>query len=149
MGCSGDGPSHSNAINMLNKKSFAIDDAGDHSTTKLTKFYPFLTTYPPRVNNCGHFTNYIPFADMTKRGLSTDHLPSSYCPRSYWMTPGDHGAIKLLLDAKVPAVVNGMLLQRARAVGSKGGGGGRLPPPDFGRYFYPISGGGKRLFQTH
>jgi hypothetical protein len=26
------------------------------------------------------------------------------------MTPGDHGAIKLLLDAKVPAAVNGMLL---------------------------------------
>jgi hypothetical protein len=43
------------------------------------------------------------------------------------MTPGDHGAIKLLLDAKVPAVVNGMLLQRARAVGSKGGGGGDYP----------------------
>ena len=55
MGRSGDGPSHNNAINMLNKKSFAIDDASDHSTTTWTKFYPMLT-YPPRVANCGHFT---------------------------------------------------------------------------------------------
>ena len=58
MGCSGDGPSHNNAINMLNKKSFAIDDARDHSTTTWTKFYPILTTDLSRVDNCGHFIYY-------------------------------------------------------------------------------------------
>ena len=135
MGCSGDGPSHNNAINMLNKKSFAIDDAGDHSTTTWTKFYPILITYLPRADNCGHFTYYIPFVHMTKRGLTTDHLPTSYCPRSYWMTHGDHGAIKLLLDAKVSATVNGMLQEPGQ---SEPRGGGRSLHPDFGRYFYPF-----------
>jgi hypothetical protein len=34
------------------------------------------------------FTNYfyLPFVHMTKYGLSTDHLPTSSCPHSYWMT---------------------------------------------------------------
>ena len=40
---------------------------------------------------------------------------------------GDHGAIKLLLDAKVPAAVNGRLLQRSRAVGTKRGWEGNHP----------------------
>ena len=34
------------------------------------------------MENCGDFTYYI----RTEHGLSTDHLPSSFCPRSYWMT---------------------------------------------------------------
>ena len=29
-----------------------------HSTTTWTKFYTILITYPPRVDNCGHFTWY-------------------------------------------------------------------------------------------
>ena len=40
------------------------------------------------------------------------------------MTPGDHGAIKLLLDAKVPAAVNGMLAT-AKSQESWNQGGGR------------------------
>ena len=40
------------------------------------------------------------------------------------MTPGDHGAIKLLLDAKLPAAVNGMLAT-AKSQGSWNQGGGR------------------------
>ena len=30
---------------------------------------------------------YLPFVHVTKHGLSTGHLPTSSCPRSYWMTP--------------------------------------------------------------
>ena len=46
-----------------------------------TKFYTILTIYPPRVDNCRHFVH------VTKRGRSIDHLPTYFCPRSYWMTP--------------------------------------------------------------
>ena len=45
-----------------------------------------LTTYLPRVDTCGHFIYYIPNLSsihVTKRGLCTGHLPSSFCPRSY------------------------------------------------------------------
>ena len=33
---------------------------------------PILTTSPPRVDNCGHFTYYLTFVHVTKRGLSND-----------------------------------------------------------------------------
>ena len=55
-----------------------------HSTTMWTKFYPISTT--PRVENCGHFTYYLPFVYETKDGLIP---PPHSCPRSYWMTPMD------------------------------------------------------------
>ena len=45
-----------------------------HSTTTWTKFYPILSTYPLLSGKC---------IQVTKRGLSTDHLPTSSCPRSY------------------------------------------------------------------
>ena len=54
------------------------------------------------------------------------------------MTPGDHGAIKLLLDAKVSAAVNGMLLQRARAVGTKAGSSHFWQVPPITMYLIPI-----------
>ena len=38
-----------------------------------------LTTFPPRVDNCGHF--------MISNVCSCDHLPTSNCPSSYWMPP--------------------------------------------------------------
>ena len=40
-----------------------------HSATTWTRFYPILTTNAPRLGNCEHFAN------MTKRGLSTDLSP--------------------------------------------------------------------------
>ena len=35
------------------------------------------------------YYTYVPFVNVTKRGLFTNHLllHTSYCPRSYWMTP--------------------------------------------------------------
>ena len=55
-----------------------------HSTTTWTKFYPILTTYPPQVDNhVRYYTTYKAMAKTkTKRGVSTDHLPT--CPCSYW-----------------------------------------------------------------
>jgi hypothetical protein len=44
---------------------------------------PKLIHLPHRVANCGPFTYYLLFVHFTKRGLSTDHLPTSFCPRSY------------------------------------------------------------------
>ena len=32
---------------------------------------------------------------VTNRGLSTDHLPTSSCPRSYWMTPDENDKSKV------------------------------------------------------
>ena len=29
----------------------------------------------------------LPFVHVTKRGHSIDHIPTYFCPRSYWMTP--------------------------------------------------------------
>ena len=57
-----------------------------HSTTTWTKFYPILTTYTPRVNNCEHFIFYLHFVHVTKRGLSTDR-PTSFCLRSHCKSP--------------------------------------------------------------
>ena len=48
--------------------------ANTWSTPTWTKFYPILTTYPPRLDNCDHFTYNLPFVPMTQYGLSTDHL---------------------------------------------------------------------------
>ena len=47
------------------------------------KFYAILTTYPPQVDNCRHFTYYLPFDHVNKHEISTDHLPTLSCPRSY------------------------------------------------------------------
>ena len=55
-----------------------------HSTTTWSKFYPILTNYPPRMDTCGHTTIYF---SRVKRGLSTHHLPTLSCPRSYGMPP--------------------------------------------------------------
>ena len=33
------------------------------------------------------WTFYIPFVHVTKLGLFTDHLPTSFCLRDYWMPP--------------------------------------------------------------
>ena len=57
----------------------------DHSTIMLTTFYPILTTSPPQVDNCGHFTYCLPFVHMTKCEFSID-LYTSSCQSSYWMT---------------------------------------------------------------
>ena len=42
---------------------------------------------PPRVDKNGHFTYYLSFVTWPLRGLSTDPLPPSSFPRSYWMPP--------------------------------------------------------------
>ena len=47
----------------------------------------FTQLWPPQVDYCGHFPYYLPFFHVTKHVFSTDHLPTSSCPRSYWMTP--------------------------------------------------------------
>ena len=51
-----------------------------HSITTWIKFYPILTIYTlppsPLVNNCGHFSQFLPFVHMTKREIYTDHLPA-------------------------------------------------------------------------
>ena len=64
---------------------FSIFSPRGHSTTTWTKFLQILTPNP-----LGHFTKpdytyHIPF--ITWRGFSTDPPPTSFCPRSYWMTP--------------------------------------------------------------
>ena len=49
-----------------------------------TKFYPIFTPSPlNKVDNCGHFMQYLPFVTISKWGLSTDPLPPSSCLRSY------------------------------------------------------------------
>ena len=48
-----------------------------HSANTWTKFYPISTTYTPQIDSCGHFTQCLLFGHVTKRGLSTDHLPTS------------------------------------------------------------------------
>ena len=52
-----------------------------HSTTTWIRYYTILTTYPPRVENCGHFTYYLFFVHVTKCGIYTAraHLPT-YLP---------------------------------------------------------------------
>ena len=45
---------------------------------------PNFDHLPP---SSGQFTYYLHFVHITNRGLSADHLPTSSCPRSYWMTP--------------------------------------------------------------
>ena len=48
----------------------------------------FTQFWPPTPLEWTVFTYRLPF-HLTKSGLSTDHLPTSSCPRSYWMTPQD------------------------------------------------------------
>ena len=45
------------------------------------------TTYPLQVDKYGHSTYYLPFVHVIPRGISNDYLPTSFCPRSYSMTP--------------------------------------------------------------
>ena len=70
-----------------NCRVVATMDLKGHSIITRTKFYPILTPFSHLVDNWGHFTNYLPFVYVTKRWLSTDHLPTSSCSRSYWMPP--------------------------------------------------------------
>ena len=58
-----------------------------HSTTTWTKFYKILTTYLFRENSFGHFTYFLLFVHLTKRGIYTDYIPTSSCSRSSWMPP--------------------------------------------------------------
>ena len=46
---------------------------------------PRFDHLPPRVDICGRLTYYLPFVLVSKHGPSTDHLPTSSCPHSYWM----------------------------------------------------------------
>ena len=46
----------------------------------LPNFEDLLTL---QVDNCGHFTYYLHFVHVTKRGLFTDHLPTSSGSRNY------------------------------------------------------------------
>ena len=47
-----------------------------------------LPNCDPLPPSSGHFTyKYLISDRLTKRGLSTDHLPTSPSPRLYWMTP--------------------------------------------------------------
>ena len=55
-----------------------------HPTTTSTKFKPILTYYPPWVDNVDILHDTKP---LTKRGLSTDHLPTYSCSRRYIMPP--------------------------------------------------------------
>ena len=51
---------------------------GGRSTTTWTKFYPILTTYPPRVKNCGHFTyQQVPTLCLRDQAW-TFHRPPTY-----------------------------------------------------------------------
>ena len=68
---------------------FIIHISG-YSITTWTKYYQILTTDLPQVDNCEHFTYYLivptyylPFVQVTKHVLSTDHLTISSCPRNY------------------------------------------------------------------
>ena len=55
-----------------------------HSTTMWTNF----DHQPSRVYNFRPLHNaYSLFLKVTKCGLSTEQLPTSFCSRSYWMTP--------------------------------------------------------------
>ena len=73
-----------------------------HSIIMWTKFYPDLTTYPIKRTIVDILHNTYPIytcihpkivyalvlcIHLTKNRLSTDHLPTPSCPRSYWMTP--------------------------------------------------------------
>ena len=42
-----------------------------------------LPNFDPLPRNCGHFTAYLLFVHVTKRGLFTDHLSTSSCSRNY------------------------------------------------------------------
>ena len=76
-----------------------------HSTTTWTKYYPILTPYPPRVDNCKHLTDYLSFLHVINRGLSTDHLPTFSCPLSYWMTPKEEKMEKVTIIRGVKMIV--------------------------------------------
>ena len=49
--------------------------------------WPNFDHLPLQVGKCVHFVYYLPLVNVTKCGLSIDHLPTSSCPLSYWMTP--------------------------------------------------------------
>ena len=55
-----------------------------HSTTTWTKFYPILTLcLPPSSGQLWAFYMILNLCHVTKRGLSTDTLPPTSCPRSF------------------------------------------------------------------
>ena len=58
-----------------------------HSINTLTIFYPIFTTYPPWMYNCGRFTCYLLFFQVTKMNLLPTNLTAFSCSRSYWMPP--------------------------------------------------------------
>ena len=51
-----------------------------------TQFWP-PTPFKWTLDKYGHSTYYLPFVHVIPRGLSNDYLPTSFCPRSYSMTP--------------------------------------------------------------
>ena len=57
-----------------------------HSSTTWTKFYLILTTYSLWVENMD-ILHTIYTLSRVHSELSTDHLPTPSCPRSYWMPP--------------------------------------------------------------
>ena len=81
---------------------FAAIGAWGPSTTTWTKFYPILLSSLPRVDNCGHFTWYLPYESLchwTKCAWTIYWPPSpSSGPPSYWSTP------KTII-AKVPSII--------------------------------------------
>ena len=71
-----------------------LDKIWGHSTTMWTKVYPSWTHLPSSSGELGKI--YIPFVHVTKDGLSTEHLPTSFCPRIYRMTPNFWGTFLCL-----------------------------------------------------
>ena len=59
--------------------------------SKLCTWTKFWRPTPLEWKNCGQH-----FVHVTKHGHSTDHLPTSSCPRSYWMSPFFATKTKLL-----------------------------------------------------
>ena len=58
--------------------TYRIGTLRGHSKTTWTRFWPFLTTY---------LNVDIFYPKRGEKGAFFDHLPTSSCPRSFWMTP--------------------------------------------------------------
>ena len=74
-----------------------------HSTTTWTKFHQILTTQPLEWTIVNILDKIYPLFMYTKRGLFTDHLSTSSCPRNYWMP--------LLAKCTTPSARCGMMRQ--------------------------------------
>ena len=57
---------------MAFSRRWAFDRCWGSFNNYVDQIYPILTTYPPRVDNCGHFTHFPSFVHVTKHELSTD-----------------------------------------------------------------------------